>query len=38
MVLTLVIGDRHIPTRSQQVPPKFKALLVRIFKKKFEFF
>lgn len=28
MVLTLVIGDLHIPMRVHQLPPKFRALLV----------
>ena len=28
MVLVLVIGDMHVPSRAHQIPPKFKALLV----------
>jgi len=28
MVLVLVIGDMHVPSRAHQIPAKFKALLV----------
>ncbi len=30
MVLVLVIGDLHIPTRCHDLPAKFKKLLVRL--------